>query len=339
MAFSAHMMVRLFGVDAPSSRFFERQDLEHEAWSLGIELDPSDGQEGLRERVEAVKAGDDRAYSVASWAPVRAQKAQEREAAQKLAMVNGTSVDDARAVIKSVKQNVSIQATVKGLEQFKALAEVARDVAAAQEQHGWWDRSATFNGQLIPSGIFSGSMPVSAAPGGTPIPSTSAPTYPVRPDESVVEMVERQSDEDRLAHLARIERTSARIPHAEAMARLGRWEDVRAENRRIGEDIAKAPPEWAYPLAWRLAVMAVVESNNNRKDVTPFDMGYWERKVVPSLRAYHHARLDGLLPDPAMIKAVLRDAEPLNKEIVAKFWDGIACQAYERGRPGPGGVQ
>lgn len=277
--------------DEAQRRRDESLRLKHEARILGVELDPSEGQEGLRERVEAAKAGDFRACYVDGWRQVKAEKAQQRDVAQKLAIVNGTFVDDARAAIEAV-------------------------------MHTWWDRSATFAGQPMPSGrsgtarrpracevleqasrecdeeirrrqrpgVFSGSMPVSAAPSGSPIPSTSAPTYHVKSPE-----------------------------------------DLRAENRRLGEEIAKAPPEWAYPLAWRLAVMAHVEWKNNRTTPERLDAEYTALGIEVVLQKYHKARLSGLTAVAAM-RTQSMDTTRVDD------WTALLCQAYERGRPGPGGV-
>lgn len=258
----------------------EHNAVHHEAWVLGIELDPSEGQEGLRERVEAVKAGDTRAHSVASWAPVRAQKEQQREAAQRLAIVNVEPFRSVREVIQ--------QASRECEEEIRRRQPLGVALNAAPKDG------------LVEVAVFTGSMPTRGPIlEGTPIPSTAAPTYPVRSADA-----------------------------------------IRAENCRIGEEIAKASPAWAYPLAWRLAVMAVVEAHNNTKTIVPFDTRYWEQQVTPSLRAYHQARLDGFLPEPAMMKAVQEGVDvPLDKSFVEKFYDGIACRAYERGRPGPGGVR
>lgn len=108
-------------------------------------------------------------------------------------------------------------------------------------------------------------------------------------------------------------------------------EAIRAENRRIGEEIAANPPEWAYPLAWRLAVMAAIEQRNAESNPPPMSpqhlaaIGEW-------LRIYHAARLDGCLSERATEIAI--SDMPSVGEYIA-----LLCQAYERGRPGPGGVR
>lgn len=235
----------------------EHNAVHHEAWVLGIELDPSEGQEGLRERVEAVKAGDARAYSVASWVPVRAQKEQQREAAQKLAIVNGTSVDDAWAAIQQASRECDAE-----IRRRQPLGVALNDAP---------------KGGLVEVAVFTGSMLE-----GAPIPSTAA--------------------------------------SADA---------IRAENRHVGEGIAKSPPPWAYPLAWRLAVMAVVEAHNNKPRPSPFA---WFDEMTAAAREYHIARREGLLPGPAAEKA-LRAAD------IGDLMVDRICAAYERGRPGPGGVR
>ena len=117
--------------------------------------------------------------------------------------------------------------------------------------------------------------------------------------------------------------------YAKAVAGINRWDTLRAENRRVGEEIAKAPPEWAYPLAWRLAVMSVVEHLNNR----PTPKAFEQRTRVwldERLRFYHEARLDGDTANRAIERS--RDVSPNDMFLE------MVCAAYERGRPGLGGV-
>jgi hypothetical protein len=107
---------------------------------------------------------------------------------------------------------------------------------------------------------------------------------------------------------------------------------TRAENRRIGEELAKGPPPWAYPLAWRLAVMAVVEDYNCRDTPRTFQQAWEDADATNALRAYHLARINGQTEKSAM--AEVRKIAGLIGSTLA-----IACHAYERGRPGPGGVR
>lgn len=261
----------------------EQALLRQEALALGVEIDLGETVDGLRERVEAARSGNRRALSVASWASAREQKTQQREAAVTLAIVNGTSLGRAEAVIGSVQQKGRIHVTVNGLEQFRELAEVAREAA---EAHARNPCSATFNGQ--------------------PIPATQAPR------EGTIEV--------KLGNVT-----------AQATYRVKAPEDLRAENRRLGEEIAKAPPSWAYPLAWRLAVMAVVEDYNCREKPRTFQQAWEDAYATESLRTYHGARMSGQTEKTAM--AAVRKVAGLIGVTLA-----IACQAYERGRPGPGGV-
>jgi hypothetical protein len=107
---------------------------------------------------------------------------------------------------------------------------------------------------------------------------------------------------------------------------------VRAENRRIGEEFAKAPPPWAYTLAWRLAVMAVVEDYNCHENPRLFQQAWEEAYATEVLRTYHVARMNGQTEKVAM--GEVRKVAGLIGSTLA-----IACHAYERGRPGPGGVR
>jgi hypothetical protein len=102
--------------------------------------------------------------------------------------------------------------------------------------------------------------------------------------------------------------------------------DIRAENRRTAATIIAACPPWAYPTAWSIAVMAHVEEYNNcdtpRRHEPP--------KVLELvLGVYHRARLRGLTVASAVAEAHATSGAA---------WVERICHAYERGRPGPGGV-
>ncbi len=97
---------------------------------------------------------------------------------------------------------------------------------------------------------------------------------------------------------------------------------------RIGEEIAKSPPAWAYPLAWRLAVMAHVENENNGPVVLPMKHSYATHQLS-MLKHYHAKRLEGAIVDVAM--------RWCDENMTS--WTQRICGAYERGRPGPGGVK
>lgn len=113
--------------------------------------------------------------------------------------------------------------------------------------------------------------------------------------------------------------------------------DTRTANRRLGEEIAKNPPEWAYPLAWRLAVMAVVEDRNNR-DVPVLFLGDSSMRVMLGkyFGRYHRARLEGQVIEYAIEYAFAWETAASDD---IKAWLTPACRAYERGRPGPGGCK
>lgn len=108
-------------------------------------------------------------------------------------------------------------------------------------------------------------------------------------------------------------------------------EERRKANREVGEEIARNPPAWAYPLAWRLAVMADVERSNNTPDAGLVVGKIMNRFLTEFLRRYHDARLSGLTTTNAAFAAVSAGGfDPV--------WGALVCKAYERGRPGPGGV-
>lgn len=104
-----------------------------------------------------------------------------------------------------------------------------------------------------------------------------------------------------------------------------RAEELRKENRRVGEEIARNPPAWAYPLGWRLAVMAEVELANNRSDPSRLSLPQMREVLTDCLRAFHAERLQGVTFERCM-------AGQIGETTIA------VCTAYERGRPGPGGV-
>lgn len=101
--------------------------------------------------------------------------------------------------------------------------------------------------------------------------------------------------------------------------------EIRAENLRVGAELAKNPPAWAYPLGWTLAVSAYVEASNNR--ATPLDMNnpVIKQTICTRLDQYHRARLRG---------ATVGDAE---SEGAHDEWALLLWRAYERGRGAPGG--
>lgn len=107
-----------------------------------------------------------------------------------------------------------------------------------------------------------------------------------------------------------------------------RAEELRKENRRFGEEIARNPPGWAYPLAWRLAVMTEVKRSNNRPE--PETRTRAMRLLLEScLKPYHALRLGGLTANDARTQVL---AEETYKP--AYEWIPNVCAAYERGRPG-----
>lgn len=110
--------------------------------------------------------------------------------------------------------------------------------------------------------------------------------------------------------------------------------DVRTKNRELALRVAVEPPGWAYPAAWTLAVGAVLEAYNNHATPVVFDVVYWKETVAAALRRYHDARLGGLLPERALVAAIGADVVVLD----GQTYDELACEAYERGRPGPGGM-
>ena len=107
--------------------------------------------------------------------------------------------------------------------------------------------------------------------------------------------------------------------------------EIREENKRVGAELAKNPPAWAYPLGWTLAVSAAVEIANNRPDPEPGvvdgnPFGSW---LVLVLRRYHDARLAGQTPRKATETAT--GGPEWHEEP-----PGLICAAYERGRGAPG---
>lgn len=114
-----------------------------------------------------------------------------------------------------------------------------------------------------------------------------------------------------------------------AYAAVRKHADVCAENQRRAEEIASAPPDWSYPIAWRLAVMAFADWANNNAFPPPFK---WAPEMTLLLKRYHRLRLEGLLPSRALAAAAVGPIEDDD-------FEHIICAAYERGRPGPGGVR
>lgn len=83
-------------------------------------------------------------------------------------------------------------------------------------------------------------------------------------------------------------------------------------------------PSWAYPLGWKLAVMAVCEWCGNRDVPAPFTTIWGSGQGAMKLLAlYHEARRDGLLPEHAKRKAAHREPNEV---------EHLICDAYERGR-------
>lgn len=100
---------------------------------------------------------------------------------------------------------------------------------------------------------------------------------------------------------------------------------VREENKRQGQRLIEQCPKWAYPLGWRLAVMAAVEWCNGQQPA-PFVRDDRDAEALDCMvRMYHDARLQGRSVD-----SVLRSQRP------GTMWD-VALWAYERGRGAPGG--
>lgn len=101
---------------------------------------------------------------------------------------------------------------------------------------------------------------------------------------------------------------------------------IREQNRAIGQGLMQ-PPEWAYPAAWRNAVMAAVEWANARP--CPEPMALPERNLLEPavLKRYHRERLAGTV-ERAMRRACGDPSYP-DHEV-----DRIVCAAYERGRLG-----
>ena len=80
--------------------------------------------------------------------------------------------------------------------------------------------------------------------------------------------------------------------------------------------------------------MAHVEWKNNRTTPSPMQAPTDEVRIQLGIviRRYHLARLEGLTPQAAMLQ---QSTEPGRVD----DWTSLLCQAYERGRPGPGGVR
>jgi hypothetical protein len=102
--------------------------------------------------------------------------------------------------------------------------------------------------------------------------------------------------------------------------------DIRAANRQAADRIIAACPEWAYPTAWRLAVMAACEHCGER--TKPRMMGASLQDITAILSVYHEDRLAGWT-EAASFGHLPREVDELAS---------VLCRAYERGRPGTGGV-
>jgi hypothetical protein len=100
--------------------------------------------------------------------------------------------------------------------------------------------------------------------------------------------------------------------------------DIRAANRQAADRIIAACPEWAYPTAWRLAVMAHIEEHNNREAPIRYDPT--ELGLELAMNRYHAARLRGLTVANAVTET--------QRYASTNGMDGVdrICKAYERGR-------
>lgn len=144
----------------------------------------------------------------------------------------------------------------------------------------------------------------------------------VDPRETCEDLRERIEARDKLRQASQI-RDAPRAPTPA---------EVRAENLRVGAELAKNPPAWAYPLGWMLAVSAHVEWRNNRAEPGHVggEPGALGDAIGFVLRKYHDARLAGVQPEQAM-RAQSTDPDGIDD------WTRLLCAAYERGRCAPGG--
>ena len=110
--------------------------------------------------------------------------------------------------------------------------------------------------------------------------------------------------------------------------RFDRHAAARRQNEAMGAKLAAAAPDWAYHTAWVMAVGFLVNSANETSAPATIP----QATVVlatKGLELYHRARLGGLLPEVAA--ASVGDAN-------RQGWLSAMFAAYERGRPGPGGL-
>jgi hypothetical protein len=155
--------------------------------------------------------------------------------------------------------------------------------------------------------------------------------------EAVRNEMDRLRDERGICeHYAPDRRACPECAGPEAHERVAA-EAQRKANRDIGEEVARNSPPWAYPLGWRLAVMAEVERNNNRptpiRASTNAALAMARMGFEAYLRAYHDHRLAGLTSKTALDRVLAAEGYDISHE-----WIPGLCMAYERGRPGPGGV-
>lgn len=301
------------GFEQQVRKMQEADELRARATMYGVNLDPGETIDGLRERVDAYLAGDERAKDPRAWQEERTRRARR--------------MDDLEAM-----------------------------------RRGWWPQSGQTrkdaDGMLTTSRDAPPGQPrregcVGRHPNGLPC-SWSCPCDACAPqDEAEMAAHEERNDakEERRErgrqYAASLGVAMNSVPkdgivevqvgqpvHIGAPVARPSPEAIRAENRRVGEEIAANPPEWAYPLAWRLAVMAHVEWKNNRATPSPMQAPTDEVRIQLGIviRRYHLARLEGLTPQAAMLQQSTEAGR-------VDDWTTLLCQAYERGRPGPGGVR